>query len=200
MMNWSGATSNYKLEYKPGVFSDVSVEDMEAMVGDWDSRESTKVLVPAKGYVPIPREQCSFGEASYSFSGHTSKPRPWTPLMLQIRKRVSTILGLPEDYFTFALVNLYRNGNDSISPHKDSKTNLDPASPIVSVSLGARRKFVVNWASVPQPGKKEFALGEGDLLAMWPPTNTHCVHSVPKEPSVLKKRISITFRRIIPSL
>lgn len=194
---WSGETSNYKLEYNPKVFDDITVNDIETMVGQWDSRESTKVLVPCKGYVPIPREQCSFGDASYNFSGHTASPRPWTDLMLEIRSRVSALLNLPDHYFTFALVNLYRDGNDSISPHKDSKTQLDPAAPIVSVSLGARRKFIVSWPSVPKPAKKEFSLGGGDMLVMWPPTNTHCVHSVPKEPNVTEKRISITFRRIV---
>lgn len=194
---WSEETSHYKIDYWPGYFRDVSVADIVAMVGQWDSRESTKVLVPCKGYVPIPRDQCSFGDASYNFSGHTAMPRPWTPFMLQVRARVCEALGLPDGYFTFALVNLYRNGNDSISPHKDSRKQLDPAAPIVSVSLGTRRKFVVSWPGATKPSKKMFALGEGDLLAMWPPTNDHCVHSVLKEPAITKERISITFRRIV---
>lgn len=195
--DWYHETENYRLEYKPRVFSNISLAEIEGMVGEWDSKESTKVRVPYLGYVPIPRDQCSFGDASYSFAGHTSAPRPWTPLMLQLRAQVCKILKLPDDYFTFALVNLYRNGNDSISPHKDNNKQLDPEAPIVSVSLGTRRKFIISWPSKTKPSRKEFMLGEGDLLAMWPPTNDRCMHYLPKDDTITTKRISITFRRVL---
>jgi alkylated DNA repair dioxygenase AlkB len=93
--------------------------------------------------------------------------------------------------FTYAVLNYYRDGSDYISYHADRE--MKAGSSVVSISLGAKRKFVLKHKY--RPGvKHEFWLGNGDILMMNEAAlKLKYKHSVPKMANV-GPRISITLR------
>ncbi|XP_004615653.2 DNA oxidative demethylase ALKBH2 [Sorex araneus] len=152
----------------------------------------------------VPRKQATYGDEglTYTFSGLTLSPRPWLPVLLRVRARVSEVTG---QTFNFVLVNRYRDGSDHIGEHRDDERELDPGSSIASVSFGACRDFVFRHGQ--SRGKKapqglaavRLPLAHGSLLMMNPPTNTHWYHSLPVRKKVLAPRVNLTFRKILTS-
>lgn len=47
----------------------------------------------------------------------------------------------------------YRDGNDHIGAHRDNEPDLDPNAPIVSLSLGQSRFFVLQHADTRKKGQ-----------------------------------------------
>ena len=64
-----------------------------------------------------PRLTAAYGEdgQNYCYSGTQNKALPWTSTLLEIKKKVETVLGR----YNFCLLNRYRSGADSISLHSD---------------------------------------------------------------------------------
>ena len=83
--------------------------------------------------------------------------RPFSPTVEMIRSRVKKTLGQP---FNHALIQLYRNGEDSISEHSDKTLDIVRGTNIVNFSVGARRTMVLRT----KKGYKS-ALVQGDHKA-----------------------------------
>src|SRR4051812_28263629 len=68
--------------------------------------------------VKLPRLTAWYGASmkEYSYSGIDMQPKPWTSELLFIKDRVEKDAGFK---FTSVLLNYYRNGNDSVSWHRD---------------------------------------------------------------------------------
>src|SRR4051794_20301983 len=68
--------------------------------------------------VPQPRLTAWHGDpgATYTYSGLTVAPEPWTPVLLSIKGRIEPMSGVR---FNSVLLNLYRNERDSVSWHSD---------------------------------------------------------------------------------
>jgi alkylated DNA repair dioxygenase AlkB len=128
---------------------------------------------------------------------------------------------LPEPYtnnttFDTALVNYYRNGEDTVHYHADKDAI---HKPIASFSFGAVRPFVVKKKPPPKQKKQEgtdqmpvvvnakktgkktaastthkINMADGSLLVMLPPMQTECVHSLPRSEQVKDGRVNVTFR------
>jgi alkylated DNA repair dioxygenase AlkB len=129
---------------------------------------------------------------SYSYSGVTHHAVPWTPELLAVKQRVEAAAGTAWDSM---LLNLYRDGRDSIGFHADDEPELGPNPVIGSVSLGAARRFVLKH---PASGEKvEFELPHGSLLVMGGTSQHHWRHGVPKTRKPVGARINLTFRRIV---
>ncbi|XP_061674335.1 DNA oxidative demethylase ALKBH2 isoform X2 [Syngnathoides biaculeatus] len=167
----------------------------------YSTGEEAKVQVFGKVY-DIPRKQATYGERglTYTYSGVTRLACPWTPTLEYIRRSVGKITG---HTFNFVLVNRYKDGQDHMGEHRDDEKELDPLSPIASVSLGAARDFVFRHRDA--RGKRsarrvepvKLVLAHGSLLLMNPPTNTFWYHSLPVRKKVLLPRVNLTFRRIL---
>ncbi len=142
--------------------------------------------------VPQPRLTAWIGESTYRYSGMTLHPQPWDTLLQQLRERVSAITGA---HFNSALLNLYRNGKDSVAWHRDNEKELGGTPVIASLSLGAERKFVLRRFNNKQE-KIEVQLGHGSLLLMKGNTQQQWEHSLPKDSSI-HPRLNITFRKIL---
>jgi alkylated DNA repair dioxygenase AlkB len=128
---------------------------------------------------------------SYSYSGVTHHAAPWTPELLAVKERVEAAAGTSWDSL---LLNLYRDGQDSIGFHADDEPELGPNPIVGSVSLGATRRFVLKH---PASGEKlEFDLPNGSLLVMGGTSQHHWRHGVPKTRKPVGPRINLTFRRI----
>lgn len=146
--------------------------------------------------VLFPRLMAWYGDAatSYSFSGNTFQPEPWTTELLQIRDRIAPISG---QVFNSVLLNLYRNGNDSMGWHADDEPELGLHPVIASVNFGATRRFQLRYKSEHQR-KYELSLQHGSLLVMKGPLQEYWEHQVPKTTKISDGRINLTFRFIHP--
>jgi alkylated DNA repair dioxygenase AlkB len=109
------------------------------------------------------------------------------PIVVSMADRLSDDYGV---IFDSVLLNLYRDGADSVGWHADNESSLGRNSPIPAVSLGASRRFRVrsNFGD-----SRTFTLDDGDLLVMGGSTQHHWKHSVPKM-RCNEARLSITFR------
>ena len=91
------------------------------------------------------------------------------------------------------LLNLYRDGRDSIGFHSDDEPELGVNPVVASVSLGAVRQFVLKHKKSKE--KLAFRLARGSLLVMGGACQHHWIHGVPKTAEVVGERVNLTFRR-----
>ena len=134
------------------------------------------------------------GDATYSYSGVTLHPTPWTARVREVRRRIEAVTG---ESFNSVLANLYRSGDDRMGWHADDEPELGPEPVIASASFGAPRRFLLRpklggGSSVP------IVLEPGSLLVMRGATQRSWLHSVPPTRRTVGPRISLTFRRILP--
>ena len=142
-----------------------------------------------------PRLTAAFADkgVKYGYSGISLDAQEWTPELLLIKSRAELFSATT---FNTALLNFYRNGNDSMGWHRDNEKVLGPQPVIASVSLGAIRKFQLRTYS----GKKErltLSPASGSLIVMNGESQHYWEHALPKSKSVLLPRLNITFRRVI---
>lgn len=130
---------------------------------------------------------------TYSYSGQRHRWVGWTPALQKIREKVEDRMGMK---FNGVLLNHYADGSEYVSPHADDETDMEDGIPIVAVSLGAARDFVV--AHTESKNRHVLSVENGSLLIMAGDTQKVSKHSIPKRASVMKPRISLTFRRAIP--
>lgn len=144
----------------------------------------------------VPRLVAWHGDplASYTYSGTRHEPSAWTAPLLEIRARIEALTGAA---FNSVLLNLYRDGRDSMGWHSDDEPELGRNPQIASVSLGATRRFRMQHRR-----RKSEALtvdlAHGSLLLMAGQTQHHWRHSVPKTAARVGERINLTFRAISP--
>jgi alkylated DNA repair dioxygenase AlkB len=100
--------------------------------------------------------------------------------------------------FDSCLVNLYRDGSDAVAWHGDTvrKRLRDPL--VATVSLGARRSFLLKPAAA-GPVARRYRPGEGDLIVMGGACQHEWVHTVPREASASGARMSVTLRHSRPA-
>ncbi|WP_119009631.1 alpha-ketoglutarate-dependent dioxygenase AlkB family protein [Vibrio superstes] len=142
--------------------------------------------------IPQPRLHAFCGDVPYRYSGLTLQPSAWTKELSQIKQLVEEAAG---QSFNTVLVNLYRDGQDSMGWHKDNEKELGTHPMIASVSFGATRRFVLRHCQ--SKTKLEFLLKEGALLIMAGELQEYWQHSVPKTTKISQSRINLTFRNVI---
>lgn len=91
------------------------------------------------------------------------------------------------------LVNLYRDGNDAVAWHGDTVRKTMARPLVFTVSLGARRRFLLRRVGG-GPVVRTYLPGEGDLLVMGGRTQHEWQHTVPRDRHVSGARMSVTFR------
>ena len=145
--------------------------------------------------INIPRLTAWYGDSgkSYTYSNITMNPIPWTPVLLTIKKRVEEIAKIS---FNSVLINLYRDGKDSMGWHSDDEPELGKDPIIASVSFGGVRKFRLRHRFNKTLEKVEFNLTHGSLLMMKGKTQEFWQHQIPKTAKLVMPRINLTFRVI----
>lgn len=118
-----------------------------------------------------------------------SSTNPWSdmPMLDELRDLVSQTAG--GQYYQSGIVQLYNSGYVGIQPHKDKEVSKN--SIIASISLGITRILMfsrIGYSDI------EIPLKSGCLCLIMPPTNNFWLHSVPTNPSIKGKRMSIVFR------
>ncbi len=146
--------------------------------------------------IPVPRLQCWMGDAGslYGYSGMRLEPEPWHRQVQAIRSRVQELSGIQ---FNSVLLNLYRNGEDSVSWHADDEPELGRDPVIASVSLGAVRRFQLKHRHDRLREKLQIDLPHGSILIMGKGMQNKWLHQVPKQKTINEPRINLTFRQII---
>lgn len=111
------------------------------------------------------------------------------PLLNVLKNRLEKITKVS---FKYAVLNYYRDGKDYIGYHSDNE--VVKGSIVVSVSLGATRRFVLKH-KFRENVKHIFMPEDGDVLILNEAAiKTMYKHSVPKMANV-GPRINITFRQ-----
>lgn len=123
----------------------------------------------------------------------------FTPTVARIRDRLEDVLG-PGLGLNHVLVQLYRDGEDHITPHADKTLDIARDSCVFNYSLGASRQMVfgkkVPWGQNDREDAKIW-LVDDSALVLGPQTNREFVHSIPKRRGrLVGERISLTFRNI----
>ncbi|WP_343606222.1 alpha-ketoglutarate-dependent dioxygenase AlkB [Fluviicola sp.] len=141
--------------------------------------------------MPFPRLTAWYGDndKSYTFSGITLHPNGWNTELKAIKEKIEPVAGLA---FNSVLLNLYRNGNDSISWHSDSEKELGFNPTIASVNFGETRTFQIRHIKTNE--KIDIVLKSGTLLIMEGEMQHYWQHQVPKTNKIVKERINLTFR------
>ncbi|OGM48319.1 DNA repair family protein [Aspergillus bombycis] len=124
-------------------------------------------------------------------------PRPIPPCLEHLRQTIQSVTNTPPDYYNFILVNYYASNTDSISYHSDDERFLGPNPSIASLSLGAKRDFLLKHKPGIQAGPLKFPLASGDMVVMRGETQANWLHSVPKRAGDGGGRINVTFRRAL---
>lgn len=130
---------------------------------------------------------------NYSYSKILLSPKPWFSELLEIKARIETETGLN---FNSVLLNLYRNGEDSMAWHRDNEPELGTNPAIASISFGASRLFKMRPFVAKKP-VRTFELITGSLLLMKGATQHNWEHSVPKTKQKTGSRLNLTFRQIV---
>ncbi|OLP18035.1 alpha-ketoglutarate-dependent dioxygenase AlkB [Leptolyngbya sp. 'hensonii'] len=146
--------------------------------------------------MPQPRLTAWVGDAgkSYTYSRITMQPAPWTPLLLKLKATVEAVSGVS---FNSVLLNLYRDGNDSMGWHSDDEPELGLNPVIASLSLGGTRRFRLRHRR--EKGlRHQLELTSGSLLLMQGSAQHDWQHQVPKTKRPVAPRINLTFRVIDP--
>jgi alkylated DNA repair dioxygenase AlkB len=142
--------------------------------------------------INLPRLTAWYGASmkQYSYSGIDLKTKPWTQELLFIKNRIEKHSGLE---FTSVLLNYYRNGNDSVSWHRDNEKVLQVNPVIASVSFGGTRTFKFRHVDDHRL-VKSVELTNGMYLLMKGETQHKWEHTIPKTSKPVNPRVSLTFR------
>ena len=147
-------------------------------------------------HIDAPRLSAWYAEpgCNYRYSGLSLEPEPLGATLCAVRQRIETLVN---HAFNSVLLNLYRDGRDSMGWHSDDEPELGSAPQIASLSLGATRRF-----SLRRRGQTHTAisldLADGSLLLMEAPLQQYWQHCIPKTRRQTSPRINLTWRQILP--
>jgi alkylated DNA repair dioxygenase AlkB len=164
--------------------ADRLLDDLSASIA-W--RQETATIMGRR--MPIPRLTAWHGEAGYVYSGIAMAPAAWTPPLLELKGCAEAHAG---QAFNSVLLNLYRDGRDSVSWHADNELGLGRDPVIASLSLGATRRFHLKHRTLDERIATD--LTHGSCLIMAGATQHHWLHQVPKTARLVGPRINLTFR------
>ncbi len=166
--------------------ADRAFADLRAEI-DW--RQETAMLFGRR--IPLPRLTAWYGDTGYAYSGIRHPPAPWPPRLEAIKAMVEEIA---HARFNSVLLNLYRDGRDSMGWHSDDETVLGPEPLIASLSLGAARRFQFRHRRTGET--VSFDLPHGACLVMKGRCQANWRHQIPKTRRPVTARINLTFRRL----
>lgn len=183
-----------RVEYVPAVF-DIKTSNrlFDSLLNSLDWQPDQLFMFGKK--ITTERKVAWVGDenCSYTYSGVKKNPQPWTEELLLIKDKIEKLVSYK---FNSCLLNLYHNGNEGMGWHSDDELELDENAPIVSISLGAIRKFAFKHKL--NKTTHSIFLENGSALLMHPPTQKFWNHSLLKTKRPVNPRINLTFRLIKP--
>jgi alkylated DNA repair dioxygenase AlkB len=116
--------------------------------------------------------------------------QPWSSDLLRLKQKIEITANV---VFTHALLNLYRDGKDSVGWHRDKERFWGKEPVIASLSLGAERLFQFrNYTD--RKIIRNITLTPGSLLIMKGACQKSWEHRLPKSTKRIGPRLNITFR------
>ena len=140
-----------------------------------------------------PRLISSYGDDGivYRYSGRDNVALSWTSTLREIKTKIEAVQG----EFNYCLLNLYRNGQDSMGMHADDEPEM--GNVIGSLSLGATRTFRIKHNASKEV--LSFPVANGTLIIMAGTMQKFWKHEIPKTKVAVGERINLTYRKIIMS-
>ncbi len=144
--------------------------------------------------ISTPRWYQSYDEV-YTFSGSTHTALPLPDILNPVKDYVNRL-----GYGTFdqTLINWYENGQHYIGAHSDDERDIKIGSPILSVSLGATRKFRIRSKET-KAVVLDVDLVDGSVVVMCGTFQKELKHEIVKvngkKGLAVGPRINITFRQ-----
>lgn len=165
----------------------------DELIGSIDWRHDEIVIYGKK--MLQPRLTAWYGDPGtyYQYSGLALAPNPWTDLLLLLKTRIEEVTATR---YNSVLLNLYRDGKDSVGWHSDNESELGREPIIASLSFGQTRTFQLKAKNRPGESTVKIELTHGSLLVMRGATQRHYVHAVLKSNRVDRPRVNLTFRTI----
>ena len=182
-----------RVEYLPELLSEEYSANLMSQLQTSLLWESDELMIFGKKVITR-RKVAWIGDlgCAYTYSGVKKSPQAWSSELLSIKAQVEK---LAQSEFNSCLLNFYHDGDDGMGWHSDNEKELDANSPIVSLSLGARRKFAFRHkedkTTIP------IFLDNGSALIMHSPTQVFWQHALLKTKTVSIPRINLTFRKIL---
>ncbi|WP_105167563.1 alpha-ketoglutarate-dependent dioxygenase AlkB family protein [Pseudoalteromonas sp. T1lg23B] len=179
-------------DYHPGVISlekSIALYDYLCEQLAW---QQPSIQVFGK-YHTIPRKQCFIADddVRYSYSKQVLDNTPWPASLLAMRRRLQRVYGYE---FNALLANWYRDGQDKMGWHSDDEAELGNEPCIVSISLGAARKFKIKHKVTGH--QYQVLLQSGSALVMHGDSQQLYQHALPAQARVSGGRINLTFRTV----
>ena len=172
---------------------DESIQYLETLLAEvaWQQNE---IKMFGKVYNE-PRLTAWYGDQglTYKYSGIQLKPTPWTDHLDELKSKVNAAAYTE---FNSALLNYYRDGQDSMGYHQDNEPELGLNPVIASLTFGASRIFQLKHITDKSIKRKDIPLKSGSLLIMAGATQHHWKHQIPKTKIPIGPRLNITFRVI----
>lgn len=181
------------LEYIPGFLDEKKADQLEEKLLEKTPWQQGTQKIHNKT-VRTPRLTAWYGKESrlYRLGGNELTVNQWTPELLNLKKKIEKATG---HQFNTVLLNLYRDGNDSVAWHRDKESELGDRPVIASVSLGQVRNFDFRKVT-DHKLKHSLALQHGSLLLMKGNLQTEWEHRIAKSVKLLQPRINLTFRMV----
>ena len=177
--------------YKDVLFEDEELlEKMFLYFESLDWKQDTYII---HGKTVQPKRKTFMYGKDYSYSGQTQSSIPFDRQITYISRKIEEKLNLKRGYFNGCLLNFYEDGKSYISYHRDNEEQMVDDAIIVSLGLGATRKFYLK--NDESKDVEKLIHNQGEILVMEALTQKEWTHSVPKEAGVKDIRISLTFRR-----
>lgn len=185
---------NGHLWYDPSFFTaDESDRLLAELLNNIAWRQESVSMFGKK--IPQPRLTAWYGDPGkvYTYSGLTWNPLSWTTALRQIKTKIE--MAAQGVSFNSVLLNLYRNGQDSMGWHSDDEPELGQNPVIASVSFGESRTFQLRHRL--HKNRYSLILSHGSLLIMSGETQHFWQHQIPKTAKPVNPRVNLTFRWIL---
>ena len=130
---------------------------------------------------------------SYKYSGIQLLSTAWLDLLNELKSKLNAAASTE---FNSALLNYYRDGQDSMGYHQDNEPELGQNPVIASLTFGAARTFQLKHITDKTLKRKDILLNSGSLLIMAGTTQHYWKHQIPKTKKPIGPRLNITFRVI----
>jgi alkylated DNA repair dioxygenase AlkB len=166
--------------------------DMQTLLNSLSLRQESIRLFGKTVLQPRLSQFYSDPGVSYVYSNQEFKGEMWTEELAELNRAIQE---LTSHTFNSALVNYYRDGNDSMGLHADNEPELGINPAIASMNFGASRKMVFRKNGTKE--KLQIELNHGDLLIMSESLQHNWKHEIPKQRKIDSARLNITFRNIL---
>ena len=178
------------VDYKKDFFSEEESETILAELAELDYTSNLKTIDGEDRTIPRMMGYFSEDGVDYPYAGLVLTGSVWTDKLKEVRDKLEEETGRK---FNGVLINVYRDGMDTIGWHTDSETQLGKDPYIATLSFGSERRFCFREIDN-RTNKKELVVGSGSLLAMKDDCQRVWEHKIPRDTAVKATRYSLTFR------